>query len=79
MQHSREELKRVSAACHQAALDGRLRHRPAVEPEDDPHFQAAIRRAKAEHAATRQVADAGPDATGGAEGGAQAAAVPRRG
>ncbi len=58
MRHSREQLKRVSAACYQAALDGRLRHRPAVEPENDPHFQAAIRRAQVEHAATRQDADA---------------------
>ena len=79
MRHSREQLKRVSAACYKAALDGRLRHRPAVEPENDPHFQAAIRRAKVEHAATRQDADAGADVAGEADDPAPAAVVPKRG
>ena len=51
MRHSRETLMRVSAACHQAALDGKLRHRPAIDPEDDPHFQAAIRKFRADQAA----------------------------
>lgn len=57
MKYSYDFLDRVSAACHQAALDGRLRHRPAVEPEDDPHFQAAIRKFCAEQARKQQDAD----------------------
>ena len=77
MRHAREQLKRVSAACYRAALAGRLRHRPAVEPENDPHFQAAIRRAKVEHAATRQDADAGADAAGAADDPADAGPVPK--
>ena len=75
MKYSHEFLDRVSAACHQAALDGRLRHRPAIAPEDDPHFQAAIREAKAAHAATRRETEAEADADDAAD----AASVPKLG
>jgi len=65
MKYSYDFLDRVSAVCHQAALDGRLRHRPAIDPEDDPHFQAAIRRFRAEQAAKEADEETQPETKAG--------------